>query len=235
MGSDGFPQLLHLVRNHISAKKCTVLPTMVQLQFVQHEYVYGGFIPKLSECKTLYNGSTTIQDGLHGAGFNLGSPLALEQVFVIYFNRSSQCKKQSINFMRGEDNGKIVFCVGKAFLLFPLNNGSGDTGSGEEEDFAYVQFMDVTKPISGIERCLVSSVYGGPLGMSLAVLCIMPAMLVRTKLLAVNTKALALSDQLAAALRFCELTLPLVRSQHHLHGHFTVSTSTISSPRSDEK
>lgn len=43
--------------------------------------------------------------------------------------------------MRGEDDGKFVFWVGKFLLLFLLKTTISGTGRRKDEAFSYVQFM----------------------------------------------------------------------------------------------
>lgn len=49
--------------------------------------------------------------------------------------------------MHVEDDGKSVFWVCTLLLLFLIKSASSGTESKKEEEFAYVHFMEVTKPI----------------------------------------------------------------------------------------
>lgn len=107
LDSDSFPRFRNLLRNNISKKNRTVLPIMVQLQFVQSAYVHGRFIPQLSDCKTLRKGSTIIQDELSSVSFRLDIPSVRYVVFGIYWEPYLQYKTRRVFFfMRCEEDGR---------------------------------------------------------------------------------------------------------------------------------
>ena len=138
MATDAFPQLLELLKDHISNIERVVLPTMAQLQIVQSGYVHGGFVPQLSDCIDLDDGSTVIERKANTDNIGIR-----HRVFGIGWERSGQYKKQSFVVMRGEQDGRQVLWIGKDLLLFRLRTA----GSPHAEEFAYVQYMDVTRAI----------------------------------------------------------------------------------------
>jgi len=146
--SDALPQLLQLLKDHVTSMEGAILPSMVHLQIVQSGYVSGSFVPTLSHCKKLENGSTVIQDTTEDESGQMSR--SRNRVFGIGWERPGQYKKQSFVVMRGNDEGGRVLWVGKILLLFRLSY----TGSSETEEFAYVQYMEVSKPISGVDRAL---------------------------------------------------------------------------------
>ena len=138
METDAFPQLLELLKDHISNIERVVLPTMAQLQIVQSGYVHGGFVPQLSDCIDLDDGSTVTEKKANTDNIGIR-----HRVFGIGWERSGQYKKQSFVVMRGEQDGRQVLWIGKDLLLFRLRTA----GSPHAEEFAYVQYMDVTRAI----------------------------------------------------------------------------------------
>ena len=52
--------------------------------------------------------------------------------------------------LKGEEEGGSVLWVAKVLLLFKLTA----TGYGDIQEFAYVQYMEVTDAVSGVDRAL---------------------------------------------------------------------------------
>ena len=73
-----------------------------------------------------------------------------QRVFGIGWDRPGQYKKQSFVVLKGEEEGEQVSWVAKVLLLFRLSA----TGLGDIQEFAYVQYMEVTDAITGVDRAL---------------------------------------------------------------------------------
>lgn len=157
------------------------------------------------------------------------NPSGLQHVFGIYLERYSQYKNQNFVVMRGEEDWKRCFWVGKVMLLFRLRTASSGIACKEEEVFSNVQFMEVKTRFQVWTRHWDASVYDGLLGTSLNGLWILPAGPIWKTFMRVSTTALSLSEQLYAPFRF------FVRSQHHFFSQFTVSASTDFAPQRDYK
>lgn len=109
--------------------------------------MHSGFILQQSDFKHICNGSTMIQYGLRGTCFRLGSSLVLQLIFGIYLESYLQYKNQNFVIMCGEDDGKSFSFVCKFLLPFQLRTASSSAECGNEEEFVYVHFMEVTKQI----------------------------------------------------------------------------------------
>lgn len=54
--------------------------------------------------------------------------------------------------MRSEEDKKRVVWVGKVLILFRLRNTGIATISGKNGEFSYVQLMNTTKTVSGVDK-----------------------------------------------------------------------------------
>lgn len=121
-----------------------VIFTMVQIKFLQPEDVHVGFILQLSHCKILRRRSTIIDNGLHRAGFILGSPSDVQRAFGTYSELFSKYKKKRFVIMRGKYVKKSFFWGRKVWLPDRLSTVTNGNRSEEEEEFtawAYLEYV----------------------------------------------------------------------------------------------
>lgn len=145
--SDAFPQLLQLVKEELTGMDPPLLPSMVDLLVVQSGYIHGGFVPHLSDCREAPWGGTVLGHD----DKRIGKETCVRQrVFGIGWARPYLPKKQSFVVLKGEEEGETVLWVAKVLLLFKLSA----TGYGDIQEFAYVQYMEVTDAVSGVDRAL---------------------------------------------------------------------------------
>ena len=145
---DSFPaDMLHhfisLVKQESNCLQLSMLPGSVILEFVQSGYVRCGFIPTAKDCHEV-DGSLVIMQKENFI------PLR-QRVFGISWNRPSLSKKQSFVLINADDQfGYESLWVAKVLLLFRLS----DDKVSVSEEYAYVQFMEVTKSLSAIDDAL---------------------------------------------------------------------------------
>ena len=139
---DAVRQFLVLVKEHVIESSSTVFLDTVSFTVVQSGYILGGFLPCLNDC---INTST---------GYVLQCKRSFHQtrqrVFGISWSRQKQIKKQSFVVVRGEDDhNPDLLWVGQVLLLVHIKHGTEDLGQ-----FAYIQYMEVTTPLSTIDESL---------------------------------------------------------------------------------
>lgn len=124
-----------------------LLPSTVELVVVQSGFIHGGFVPKLSDCKEASWGDTVLR---YDQNRLEQGPCVRQRVFGIGWDRPGQYKKQSFVVLKGEEQDEKVLWVAKVLLLFRLCA----TRVGNIQEFAYVQYMEVTDAITGADRAL---------------------------------------------------------------------------------
>ena len=145
--SDSFPQLLQLLREELTAVSPHLLPLMAELLVVQSGYTHGGYVPHLSDCVEAPWGGTVLR---HDKTVIEKDTTVRQRVFGIGWQRQGQYRKQSFVVLKGEEEGEKVLWVAKVLLLFKLSA----TGHGDIQEFAYVQYMEVTDAVTGVDRAL---------------------------------------------------------------------------------
>jgi hypothetical protein len=111
------------------------------ITIVQSGYIDGGFDPTLADCKQI--------DGI--PVLKTGRPFTKrrQRVFGITWDRPHQAKKQSFVAIKGLEKDDLdVYWIGQVLLLFHLN----EYGQRQPKQYAFVQFMEVTRCLSKVDE-----------------------------------------------------------------------------------
>lgn len=137
-------QMRELLLEELRSENSSVLPIAVSLVVVQSGYVEGGLVPTLEDCSFEDDDTCLLQ-------LSSQTRVLRQRVFGISWERRDQRKKQSFVVLRGEEvDGRGTVWVAKVLLLLRL----GQSGGGAVREYAFVQYMEVTKPVSGVDEAL---------------------------------------------------------------------------------
>ena len=140
---DAIHQFFSLLSDDIQSQGYPVLESSVYLTFVQSGYTDGGFTPSLLDC-------TESSDGyvLH---LKRTYKKTRQRVFGISWDRKNMHKKQSFVVVQGDQNKEFKpVWVAHVLLLFYLQLPRDK----EPRQYAFVQYMEVTKPLNGVDEAL---------------------------------------------------------------------------------
>ena len=132
-----------MLADEIHASPTSPIPSSVSVQIVQSGDIIGGFLPTLTDCTTV--------DGTSVLKLSRQYEHQRQRIYGISWDRPSLRRKQSFIVIKGfEDEHKDVLWVAKVIFLFRFSHKRPP----EKKDLAFVQFMEVTPPLDGVDDAL---------------------------------------------------------------------------------
>ena len=140
---DALAQLDVMLKDEIFTSGDSPIPSSVKLTVVQSGYTDGGLVPLLSDCNTV--------DGTLCLQLQRNYVRQKQRVFGVSWDRPNLARKQSFVVVKGMEAGDIpVLWVGQVILLFHLHHPF----LSKPKQYVFVQFMEVTQPLSKIDEVL---------------------------------------------------------------------------------
>ena len=139
--ADALKQFSELLQEHLQSTK--LIPFQASVTIVQSGYIDGGLRPTIEDCQSV--------EGTFLLKTSRNYIKRRQRVFGLSWDRPNLRRKQSFVVIKGLEGDDLdVFWVGQVILLFHLHDRAGTV----KEELAFVQFMEVTQPLSSADKAL---------------------------------------------------------------------------------